>query len=72
MRKFYKTGFHRKFSCAPVDRTEESNTLPPPTQLRITRVRDFVVDHARASKNFTEKKQTVEAAYGDQSLSSLQ
>jgi hypothetical protein len=35
-------------------------------------MRDFVADIARAGKSFTELKKTVEAAYGDQSLSSLQ
>jgi hypothetical protein len=56
MNKFYKTGFHRKFCCALLDPTGKSNTLPPPTQLRITRVRDFVADLARAGKSFTEIK----------------
>jgi hypothetical protein len=72
MNKFYLTGFHQKFRCAPLDPTGKSNTLPPPPQLRITRVRDFVADLARAGKSFTEIKKNMEAAYGDQSLSSLQ
>ncbi len=46
--------------------------MRPPTQLRVTRVRDFVADLARAGKSFTEIKKNMEAAYGDQSLSSLQ
>jgi hypothetical protein len=39
----------------------------------MTRVQDFVADLARAGKSFSEiKKKTVEAAYGDRSLSSSQ
>jgi hypothetical protein len=38
----------------------------------MTRVRDFVADLARAGKSFSEIKNTVEAAYGDRSLSSSQ
>ncbi len=38
----------------------------------MTRVRDFIADRVRACKSFIEIKKIIEAAHGDQSLSSLQ
>jgi hypothetical protein len=62
----------RKFSCSPLGRSGDSRALPPPPGPRMTRVRDFVADLARAGKSFSEIKKTVAAAYGDRSLSSSQ
>jgi hypothetical protein len=67
--KFGKTGFIRKISSALLGRSGDSQTLPPPPGPRMTRVRVFVTDLAKAGNSFAEIKEKVYAAYRGRSLS---
>jgi histone-lysine N-methyltransferase SETMAR len=55
-------------SCLPPGPSEESQFISPLRHCTMPGARDFVADLARAGKTYQEIKETVDAAYGDQSL----